>query len=93
MSQVTCKNCGYPWATYSACSNCGSKSPSFDSKKNQPKGMGCFIAFIVGLVLVVAIGDSFYTGFMYDTGPTIIIGGIVLGLFILVKSQNSNNKK
>ena len=55
--------------------------------------MGCFIAFIVGLVLVVAIGDSFYTGFMYDTGPTLIIGGIVLGLFILVKSQNSNNKK
>lgn len=26
MAQITCKNCGYPWATYKVCPNCGKSS-------------------------------------------------------------------
>lgn len=91
MAQTTCKNCGYPWSTYSACPNCGSKSPSTDTK-NQPKGLGCFILGIFCLILIAAIGEAFSYGFMDDYGSTIIVVGTVIGLFILVKSQNNQKK-
>jgi len=93
MSQVTCKNCGYPWSTYNVCPNCGSKAPNFDITKDEPKGMGCFILFIVVLILIVAIGGVFSPGFIYDSGVTIIVVGLLLGTFILVGSQNNSKKK
>jgi hypothetical protein len=92
MSQITCKKCGYPWSTYTACPNCGSKVPNFDSKKDDPKGMGCFILFIVGLIIIVAIVNVFSQGFIYDSGSKIVVGGLLLGLFILLKSQNNQKK-
>jgi|688.fasta_scaffold216849_2 hypothetical protein len=88
MSQITCKKCGYPWSTYTACPNCGSKVPNFDSKKNDPKGMGCFILFIVALIVIVAIVNVFSRGFIYNSGVTIVVVGLILGLFILLMSQN-----
>jgi hypothetical protein len=88
MSQITCKKCGYPWSTYTACPNCGSKVPNFDSKKNDPKGMGCFILFIVALIVIVAIVNVFSRGFIYKSGVTIVVVGLILGLFILLMSQN-----
>jgi len=88
MSQITCKKCGYPWSTYIACPNCGSKVPNFDSKKNNPKGMGCFILFIVALIVIVAIVNVFSRGFIYNSGVTIVVVGLILGLFILLMSQN-----
>jgi hypothetical protein len=92
MAQTTCKNCGYPWSTYSACPNCGSKAPNFDSSKDDPKGMGCFILGIFCLIVIVAIVNVFSRGFIYDSGSKIIVGALLLGLFILVKSQNNNKK-
>jgi hypothetical protein len=92
MAQTTCKNCGYPWSTYSACPNCGSKAPNFDSSKDDPKGMGCYILFIVGLIIIVAIVNVFSEGFIYDSGIKIVVGGLLLGLFILLKSQNNQKK-
>ena len=88
MSQITCKKCGYPWSTYTACPNCGSKVPNFDSKKNDPKGMGCFILFIVALIVIVAIVNVFSRGFIYNSGVTIVVVGLILGLFVLLMSQN-----
>ena len=88
MSQITCKKCGYPWSTYTACPNCGSKVPNFDSKKNDPKGMGCFILFIVALIVIFAIVNVFSRGFIYNSGVTIVVVGLILGLFVLLMSQN-----
>jgi hypothetical protein len=88
MSQIICKKCGYHWSTYTACPNCGSKVPNFDSKKNDPKGMGCFILFIVALIVIVAIVNVFSRGFIDNSGVTIVVVGLILGLFILLMSQN-----
>jgi hypothetical protein len=54
--------------------------------------LGCFILGIFCLILISAIGEAFSYGFMDDYGSTIIVVGTVIGLFILVKSQNNQKK-
>ena len=92
MSQLKCKNCGYPWSTYKSCPNCGSKVPYTDTKKNQPTGMGCFILFLGALVLTLGIGETISKGFIYNSGTTIIVVCVIVGLLILVQAQNKNKQ-
>ena len=55
MAQITCKNCGYPWATYKGCSNCGDINPSGrDLEPNEKSAVKKAIIFLIIGILIMA---------------------------------------
>ncbi len=88
MAQTTCQKCGYPYATYRHCPNCGQYPKNVSLTPAQEKaGCRAITIVVLGIVLI-----SILKAFDIDTDDYslfFIIGFIVLAFYFV----NSFNKK
>ncbi len=91
MAQVKCSSCGYPYATFRKCPNCGTNSPrDVNLTSNEKKAGIKFLLIIVIGVVIFSILKALDFDFNEYDGHIIV--GIIIIAFLYLKSLVSRGK-